>query len=145
MEIKRNYELRDLNDKVFLNFNQCDKVINVRECYICIGVEDYDKFVEENKNRMSYDFKIAKQIYDEIDEAEEKQKNKLKKYNNEYYQQNKERIKTYQEKPINCIGCKKCITKWNWNKHIKTNKHKRNNIVVADNIIIEDLQEHHEK
>jgi len=47
-----------------------------------------------------------------------------KEYNNQYYQDNKEKIKRELSKKIHCDVCNKDISIWNMNKHSKTNKHK---------------------
>ncbi len=56
------------------------------------------------------------------------EKEDRKEYMKKYYNENKDRIFLYQRKNLYCLCCNKNITKWNINKHVKTNVHKTKEI-----------------
>lgn len=66
-------------------------------------------------------------------------------YNKTYYEKNKDKLKEMALKKVKCEYCNKEYSQANWNKHIKSNKHKITEQLSKSNNINDELRQLRDK
>jgi FMN-dependent NADH-azoreductase len=69
------------------------------------------------------------------------------KYNKKYYETHKDKLKEMALKKVKCPHCDKEYSQANWNKHIKSDKHKTKERLshMSDNNILNELKQLRDK